>query len=108
MLPYCTRNQSQTRYGQETQLTSLFYLFVRVYADLCTVKTMNVWYNEEIVYQRCLSEAVDRTVEILISKISIDLCLVKATQHKIATHYKRFEVCRVSRKCLDLLCRNEL
>ena len=27
----------------------LFYLFVRVYADLCTVKTMNFWYNEAII-----------------------------------------------------------
>ena len=42
-------HQSQSRYGLETRPASLFYLFVRVYADLCTVKTMNFWYNEVIV-----------------------------------------------------------
>ena len=41
--------QSQSRYGLETQLNSLFYLFVRVYADLCTVKTMDFRYNEAIL-----------------------------------------------------------
>ena len=40
---------SLSRCGLETGPTSLFYLFVRVYADLCTVKTMNFWYNETIV-----------------------------------------------------------
>ena len=43
------KGQSQSRYGQETQPMSLFYLFVRVYADLCTVKTKNFWYNKAIV-----------------------------------------------------------
>ena len=38
----------QIQYALETQPNSLFYLFVRVYADLCTVKTMNFWYNEAI------------------------------------------------------------
>ena len=41
--------QIQSRYGLETRPASLFYLFVRVYADLRTVKTMNFWYNEAIV-----------------------------------------------------------
>ena len=63
-------NQSQSRYGLETRPASLFYLFVRVCAELCTVKTMNFWYNEAIVQQRCLAEAFNRTIEILISKIS--------------------------------------
>ena len=35
------------RYRLETWSTSLFYLVVRVYADLCTVKTMNFWYKKQ-------------------------------------------------------------
>ena len=38
--------QSRFRYDLETLPTSLFCLFVRVYADLRTVKTMNFWCNE--------------------------------------------------------------
>ena len=34
---YMYIGHSQSRYGLETQLKSLFYLFVRLYADLCTV-----------------------------------------------------------------------
>ena len=83
--------QSQSRYGLETRPTSLFYIFVRVYAELCTVKAMNFWYNE----------AFNRTIEILVSKISKDLCTVKPAQHKMIAHYKRFEVRQVSRPCVD-------
>ena len=68
-------------------LNNLFYLFVRVYADLCTVKTMNFWYNEAVHQKRCLTKSLNRTVEILIGKISKDLCTVKPTQHKILAHY---------------------
>ena len=43
----------------ETRRESLFYLFVRVYADLCTVKTMSFWCNEgAIVQKHCLAEAL--------------------------------------------------
>ena len=45
---------------------SLLYLFVCVYADMCTVKTMNFWYNEAIVQWHCLTKALSRTIEILI------------------------------------------
>mgnify|MGYP002803551889 CR=1 FL=1 len=65
--------QSQSRHGLETQPNSLFHLFVRVYADLCTVKTTNFWYNEAIRQQRCLTKSLNRTDEILIGKISKDL-----------------------------------
>ena len=34
-------NHSQSRYGRETWTTSLLYVFVQVYPDFCTVKTMN-------------------------------------------------------------------
>ena len=88
----------------ETRRESLFYLFFRVYADLCTVKTMNFWCNEGVIVQKhCLAEALNRTIEILISKISKDLHKVKPTQHKVVVHYKRFEVRRVSRLCLHWL-----
>ena len=43
----------------------------------------------------------NRTAERLIGKISKDLCTVNTTPHKILANYKRFEVCRVSRPCLD-------
>ena len=39
-----TSNHSLSKHGLETPLKSLFYLFVRVYAVLCTV-------NEHIVFQ---------------------------------------------------------
>ena len=65
---------------------------------------MNFWYDEAIVQQRCLAEVQNRTVEILISKISKDSCTVKPTQHKVVAYYKRFEVRRVPRPCLDWLC----
>ena len=96
--------QSQSRYGLETRPTSLFYLFVRVYADSCRVKTMNFWY-EVMVQKRCLSEALSRTIEILIGKISKKLCTAKPTQHshKIVAYFKRFEVRRVSRPYLHSL-----
>ena len=69
--------QSHSRYGLETQSTSLFYLFVRVYAYLCRVKTMKFWYNEAIVQYHCLSKALKHSTEILMGKISKDLCMVK-------------------------------
>ena len=47
------------------------------------------------------TEAFNRTIEMLISKISKDLCTVKPAQHKMIAPYKRFEVRRVSRPCLD-------
>ena len=65
------------------------------------VKTMNSWYNEAILRQRCLTKSLTRTVEILIGEISKDLCMVKRNRHKVLAHYKRFEVRRVSRPCLD-------
>ena len=75
-------------------------VFFRVYADLCTVKTINFWHNEAIVQQGRLAKSFDRTIEILTGKTSKDLCTVKPTQHKIVTHYKRFEVRQVFRPYL--------
>ena len=38
LLVFCFAfNHSHSKYGLETQLKSLFYLFVRLYAILCTV-----------------------------------------------------------------------
>jgi hypothetical protein len=31
---------------------------------------------------------------LIISKISIDLCTIKPSQHKTVAHYRRFEVCQ--------------
>ena len=95
---------SQQRHGLETRLKSLFDLFVRVYANLCTVKTMEFLHNEAIVQWHHLAKLLNRTVEILIRKISKDLCTVKLSQHQILAHYRRFEVCQVSRPCLCWLC----
>ena len=61
-----------------------------------------VLYNEAIVQWHHLAKSRSRIVEILISKISKDLCTVKPSQHQILAHYRRFEVCRVSRPLLTM------
>ena len=60
---------------------------------------MDFLHNEAIVQWHHLARSLNRTVEILISEISKDLCTVKPSQHQILAHYRRFEVCRVSRPC---------
>ena len=74
------------RHGLETRLKSLFYLFVHVYANLCTVKTMDFLHIEAIVQWHHLAQSLNRNVEILISKISKVLCTVKPSQHQILAH----------------------
>ena len=56
---------------------------------------MNFWYNKATVQYRRIAESLNRTVGILMSKISKDLCTVRLSQHRIVAHYKRFEVPRV-------------
>ena len=44
---------------------------------------MDFLHNEAIVQWPHLAKSLNRTVEILISKISKDLCVVKPSQHQI-------------------------
>ena len=55
----------KSRYGLGTRPTSLFYLFARVYADWCTVNTMNFWYNEQSSNRVYLAEALYRAIQII-------------------------------------------
>ena len=85
---------------------------------MCELKTQffeqSFLHNKVIIQYHRLAESLNHTVEILtitnIKKykqniISEDLCMVKPFYERVimnaCSHYERFEVCRVSRSCLD-------
>ena len=54
---------SHSKYGLETQLKSLFYLFVRLYAILCTVTEPIVSkYNEGIIQSRSINGILGKAI----------------------------------------------
>ena len=87
-----------SKYGLETQLKSLFYLFVRFYAILCTViKPIAIIQYQRLglIAQPCCLNMNKRKTK--------DLCTGGPSQHQNAARYKRFEVCRVSRPYLNFI-----
>ena len=62
ILIWISTNHSLSKHGLETALKSLFYLFVRVYAVLCTRCTVNehivFQYNERIIQSQRFSSVI--------------------------------------------------
>ena len=96
---------SHSKYGLETQLKSLCYPVLFTFMQFCARCTVTELFQYNgIIQQQRLGLIAQPCCLILILEKQKDLCTGGPSQHENAAHYRRFEVCRVSRPYPDRLC----